>query len=128
MKFEKKISGSFDSAILTVTEALKKVQFGILTRIDFDQKIKEKLGKELPRTTILGACNPALAYEAYLNDPNMLLLIPCNVVVEQKTDGVNVSVIKPSEMLKQLNAPHLKAMAEKADHILQEAIQSMECE
>jgi uncharacterized protein (DUF302 family) len=125
MKIEKLVHLSMNQAIEQVSEALKKAQFGVLTRIDFDQKIKEKLGKDLPQTVVLGVCNPALAYEAYQKDPRMLLLIPCNVAFEAKSEGILVSMIRPTEMLKQLNVPELKGMAEEADSSLMKALESI---
>ena len=88
--------------------------------------MKEKLDKDVPPTIILGACNPALAFEAYSQDKNMLLLVPCNVTLEQINDSeIRVSMIRPSAMLKALEKPNLVAMAKQADDILDLVIQGL---
>ncbi len=111
-----------ESAVEKTTEALKTEGFGILTRIDFDQKIREKLGHTLPRTAILGACNPGFAYEGYRKDPRMLLLIPCNVVVEEiGPNQSRVRIIRPSAMTESLHSPEMQALAGQIDAILERA-------
>lgn len=111
-----------ESAIEKATEVLKTEGFGILTRIDFDQKIKEKLGHTLPRTAILGACNPSFAFEGYQKDSRMLLLIPCNVVVEETgTSQSKIRIIRPSAMTESLHSPEMQAMACQIDAILERA-------
>ena len=124
--FEKTIKASMIAAEEKVTEALKEKGFGILTKIDFACKIKEKLNKEVRPTLILGACNPEMAYETYSQDKNMLLLIPCNVTLEQVSDSeVKVSMIRPSAMLKALEKPSLTEMAKQADDILAGVMQGL---
>ncbi len=126
LSFDRKIPLSFDAAIERVTEALKQNGFGVLTRIDFDQKIREKLGHELPRTAILGACNPGFAHAGYQQDRDMLLLIPCNVVVEEIAPSeVSVRMVKPSAMMGALNSPALEELASKVDESLLLALRSL---
>jgi uncharacterized protein (DUF302 family) len=123
---EKNIQATLQEAEEKVTEALKQKGFGILTKIDFAAKMKEKLNKDVRPTVILGACNPGLAYEAYSRDPNMLLLVPCNVTLEQvSATEVKVGIIKPTSMLKSLNRPDLTTMAMEADEILEQALHSL---
>lgn len=83
VNFKKEFSGTLDKAIQEVTTALQKQGFGILTRIDFHTKIKEKLGKEVPPTVILGACHPPMAYQAYQANSDFTSLMPCNAVIRQ---------------------------------------------
>jgi uncharacterized protein (DUF302 family) len=124
--FEKTIKATMSVAEEKVTEALKQKGFGILTKIDFACKMKEKLNQEVRPTLILGACNPALAYEAYSQDKNMLLLVPCNVTLEQVSDAeVKISMIRPTAMLKALEKPNLVAMAKQADDVLDKVIQEL---
>jgi uncharacterized protein (DUF302 family) len=126
LSFETTLNLPFDSAIEKTTEGLKTEGFGVLTRIDFDQKIKEKLGHTLPKTAILGACNPGFAFEAYSKNPDMLLLVPCNVVVEDLGGNqTRIRLIKPSTMVKALESAELVKMAEQIDGVLKRVSQSL---
>ena len=71
----------FQQAIERITETLKEEGFGILSRIDVHEKLKEKLGVDFQNYVILGACNPPIAYQSLQAEPNLGLLLPCNVVV-----------------------------------------------
>ena len=116
LAIRKTISLSLDLAVEKTTNALKEIGFGILTRIDFDQKIKEKLGKQLPRTVILGACNPALAYEAYMQNTDVTLLVPCNLVVREIAKGqCAIEMIRPSQMMQILPGIEMQDLITKAE-------------
>lgn len=96
----KEVDGDFDEVILKVGEVIKPLGFGILTRIDFDKKISEKIGQELAPCTILGACHPKLAYEAYLSTSDAALLMPCNIVVTRISSGkIKVEAVRLTKML-----------------------------
>ena len=93
-----RIPGTIDDARLRVVEALKSQGFGVLTEIDVQRTLKEKLGEEMDPYVILGACNPVLAHQALTTDPSLGLLLPCNVVLRQVGSDVEVSIIDPEVM------------------------------
>jgi len=97
--FDVRMAVPLPQAVEVVTEALKQEGFGVLTRIDVRATLQEKMGKEFRPYVILGACNPPLAYCALENDPRVGLLLPCNVVVDERSDGVWVSIVNPEVLL-----------------------------
>ncbi|MCB9073167.1 MAG: DUF302 domain-containing protein [Bdellovibrionaceae bacterium] len=108
LAIKKNVTGNMNTVIEQLIEAIKPAGFGILTRIDFDKKIKEKLNKDMRPTVILGACNPGLAYDAYQQATDVALLIPCNIVVTEKENGeVLIEAMRPSAMMQFL--PEIKA-------------------
>ena len=104
----------FEMAIEQVTSALKAEGFGVLTEIDVKATLKQKLGLDFKRYTILGACNPPLAHQALLTEPDIGLLLPCNVIVYELEGGSVVSIVDPLSMLGVVENPALKPVANEA--------------
>lgn len=103
----------YEQALGTVTAALKTQGFGVLTRIDVRATLKEKLGEDFRPYTILGACNPPLAHKALTAAPEIGLLLPCNVTVEQTQPGQSlVRIANPAVMVKSAGLPHDTALQE----------------
>ena len=99
MSFEVKMDTSHGEAITRVTEALKTEGFGVLTRADVDQAFRDKIGVEFRPYTILGACNPKLAHVALSSNPEIGLMLPCNVTVDAVDDGCIVRIVNPTAMV-----------------------------
>ena len=85
--FSKTITGSFDNAVQKITEALQAEGFGILTEIDVKSTLKKKLDVDFYNYKILGACNPPFAYKALLAEDKIGIMLPCNVIVQEKAAG-----------------------------------------
>ena len=123
INFKREISDSFDNAIVRLTKALGAEGFGILTRIDMHSKIKEKTGKDIVPTVILGACNPNLAYEAYTANSDVASLLPCNAVVREIEPGkVSLELAAPSGMMQILGDAQLTRLALEADLLIRRAL------
>ena len=100
MAFEVKMAEPFDEAQARVIDALQAEGFGVLTRIDVHDTLKAKLDVDFRKYTILGACNPPLAYKALSHRPDAGLMLPCNVIVEEIEGGTLVRVVDPAAMMK----------------------------
>jgi len=99
--FEVQGETGFSEAVERTVEALKAEGFGVLTRIDIHDALKEKLDVDFRRYTILGACNPPLAHRALTAAPEVGLLLPCNVTVEERRGGGSiVRILDPDQMMK----------------------------
>ncbi len=126
LNIKKIVKGEAESIVSRVTNALKDQGFGVLTRIDLDTKIKEKIGKEINPVIILGACNPKLAYEAYLANPDVTGLLPCNAVIRQLNQSeTSVEFVKPTALMEVLGDEKLINLSRDADNLLLKALNTL---
>lgn len=113
----------YEQAVERVTETLKAEGFGVLTEIDVTQTLQKKLGVDLGRRyVILGACNPGLAHRALTVEPELGLLLPCNVIVYEEGGQTVVAAVDPHAMLGIVGNPGLEPIAAEARARLERAI------
>jgi uncharacterized protein (DUF302 family) len=120
-----KLNMPYGKAIEKVTEALKAEGFGILTSIDVKDTMKKKLDVDFRKYTILGACNPALAYKALTSRPEVGLLLPCNVIVYEEESGTSVNIIDPLSMTNFIQDPALDEVAKEAAKLLRRVAEAL---
>ena len=124
--FGKQVDLSFDDAIQKVTAVLQDEGFGVLSDIDVAAKMKEKLDKDMPRYRILGACNPALAFQAISAVEDIGLLLPCNVLVREDHGGqVHVDFMDPISVLSLVDHPGVTPLATEVKQKLERACDAL---
>lgn len=110
--FAKMLLLPFDEAVTRTTEALKTEGFGVLTEIDVSATLRAKIGVDYPAYKILGACNPALAYEALMLENKVGTMLPCNVVVRDAGNGqIEVAAVDPVASMQAIDNLALKQAA-----------------
>ncbi|HEX5533926.1 MAG TPA: DUF302 domain-containing protein [Actinomycetales bacterium] len=116
----------FDDAMTSVRDALAAQGFGVLTEIDMSATLKQKLGVDVDRQVILGACNPPLAYRAVQAEASIGLLLPCNVLVRDAGEGRTlVEAMDPQVMVSVTDNPDLRGVADEAAEKLKKALDSL---
>ncbi|WP_092806334.1 DUF302 domain-containing protein [Rhodococcus globerulus] len=123
-----KVSGTFDDVVARTRGALSDQGFGVLTEIDMQATLKAKLGEDMEKYLILGACNPQLAHRAVGVDRQIGLLLPCNVVVREDTsaeDSFYVEAMNPDVMVQVSDESGLEAVATEAATKLRAAISAL---
>jgi len=123
--FQKRIDKEFDYISLKIRENLSKNGFGILTEIDVQKSFKEKLGVDFKRYIILGTCNPTLAHQALSKEPEVGVIMPCNVVLWENNDkSVTISSVDAVTMLS-VSLNDLKSLGSKVNILLKSAIEEL---
>lgn len=124
--FSTTFSGSFDDAIEKVTEELQKEGFGVLTEINVKAVMKKKLDVDKRPYTILGACNPVLANKAITAEPDIGLLLPCNVLVREEENGdVTVAFMDPASVMSLVNKEGIEELAGEVRERLQRVMKAL---
>ena len=115
----------YAEALDRTREALGEQGFGVLTEIDVQATLRDKLGQEMEPYIILGACNPELAHQALEVDRSIGVLLPCNVVVSGRGDGSTVQILDPQIMASVTELPALQPLADEASTRLQAVLDSL---
>ena len=124
--FSVHVSGLFDEVVERTTKALATEGFGVLTDIDVAATMKKKLDVNMPRYRILGACNPAFAYEALKAESKIGTMLPCNVIVRETEEGnVEVASIDPIASMQAINNDQLGEIASEVRLRLERVIQTL---
>jgi uncharacterized protein (DUF302 family) len=123
--FTKEVDAPFEKILETIPDALKKEGFGILTRIDLQEKFKEKLGIEFMKYVILGVCHPPSAHKSILVEENIGLMLPCSIIVYEKGGKTAVSIIKPTNAMSMIGNKELTRIAEDVEAKLKRVFESI---
>lgn len=127
--YSKQLKKPFNEVISQITESLKRQGFGIITSIDMKATLKEKLNVDFRDYRILGACNPKFAHQALNLEPQIGVMLPCNVVVQQKENGlVEVSAVNPMETMEKTLSTELKEVAGEVSNRLRMAVDELQGE
>ncbi len=124
--FSVMLQTDFASAVQRVTDALRAEGFGVLTEIDVQSTLKNKLNVEFRPYKILGACNPPLAHRALTIAPEAGLLLPCNVTIAQaESNQIEIGIVNPISMLGFIGRPELEPVAQEAEARLSRVVESL---
>ncbi len=124
--FSKIINESFDKATVKVVVSLKNEGFGVLTEIDVKETLKKKMDVDFQKYRILGACNPAFAYQALKAEDKIGTMLPCNVIVQEISEGeVEIAAVDPVASMKAIENPALLEIANQVQEKLRKVIESL---
>ncbi len=124
--FSKRVTGTFESAIERVTEALKLEGFGVLTEIDVPAVMQKKLGVSMKPYKILGACHPQFAHKALQSENKIGTMLPCNVIVQELEDGeIEVAAVDPVASMQSVANPALGGIATEVQAKLKGVVDSL---
>jgi uncharacterized protein (DUF302 family) len=122
----KTINAGFYQAVVLVTESLKKEGFGVLTEINIQEKLKEKLDVDFRKYKILGACNPAYAYKALQQEDKIGTMLPCSVIIQElASNEIEVAAVDPLASMMAIENPDLAEIAREIKEKLERAIASL---
>jgi len=116
----------FESTLEAVKEHLRGEGFGVLTAIDVREKLQDRLGIDFKRYMILGACDPASAHKALLEEENIGLMLPCNVIVYESDGKTTVAAIRPTVAMQMIDNPDLRRIAKDVERRLKHVIDSLQ--
>jgi len=123
--FSKTVDMSYEQTIEKVTAELKKEGFGVLTSIDVKETLKQKINVDFKKYTILGACNPPIAHRALMEEEDLGLLLPCNVIVYEKDGKTRVSIFDPMVMTWIMENDNMKPIATEVQEKLQRVLKAI---
>ncbi|MFW0870921.1 MAG: DUF302 domain-containing protein [Patescibacteria group bacterium] len=123
--YKKQVGVAYDEAIERVKMELTKEGFGVLSEIDVQATLKKKLDVDYDKYIILGACNPSFAHQALLSEPDIGLLLPCNVVVYERDGAVFVSAIRPQVAMSVVDSNGLESIAQEVESKLIRVIDNL---
>lgn len=116
---------TFDQAIDLVTESLKEEGFGILTEIDIKETMKKKMDVDFRPYKILGACNPPFAHEALMAEDKIGTMLPCNVIVQELDEGIEIAAIDPVASMQSVGNDSLTKIAKEVRDKLKKAVDNL---
>jgi uncharacterized protein (DUF302 family) len=123
--FSKTVDMPFEVTIEKVTAELKKEGFGVLTTIDVKETLKQKINVDFKKYTILGACNPPIAHRALMEEEDLGLLLPCNVIVYEKDGKTRISIFDPMVMTWIMENDQMKPIATEVQEKLQRVLKAI---
>jgi uncharacterized protein (DUF302 family) len=123
--FAKKLDAPFSETVDRTVAALKARGFGVLTRIDVQSTLREKIGANFRPYVILGTCNPNMAYEALKAEDKIGTMLPCNVVVQEVDGGTEVAAVDPVASMQAIQNGSLARIAEKVRGELKAAVEAI---